>query len=129
MSVKIFYPNKNGKIEFTKEELEKLLDEVYREGQRHCNCGRPWTYSTPYRSLNATNTSESNIREVLDISYCNHDNKITGMEAGTDASVATTTANTASPDVYHIKELTKEECEKLGEKLTQIFNDPFLYSF
>lgn len=32
MKVKIFIPNSNGKIEFTKDELEKLLDEVYQEG-------------------------------------------------------------------------------------------------
>lgn len=33
MKVKIFYPNEEGKIEFTKEELEKLIDEVYEEGR------------------------------------------------------------------------------------------------
>jgi len=30
--VKIFTPNKNGKIEFTKEELEALLNEVWHDG-------------------------------------------------------------------------------------------------
>lgn len=32
MRIKIFTPNNNGKIEFTKEELEKLLEEAYQEG-------------------------------------------------------------------------------------------------
>ena len=29
---KVFTPNANKKVEFTKEELEKLLNEVYNEG-------------------------------------------------------------------------------------------------
>lgn len=30
--VKVFTPNKNGKIEFTKDELEALLNEVWQDG-------------------------------------------------------------------------------------------------
>ena len=33
--VKVFTPNKNGKIEFTKEELEALLNEVWNDGYNH----------------------------------------------------------------------------------------------
>lgn len=33
MKVKVFTTNEKGKIEFTKEELEKLLDEVYQDGR------------------------------------------------------------------------------------------------
>lgn len=33
MKVRVFYPNKDNKIEFTKQQLEKLLDEVYEEGR------------------------------------------------------------------------------------------------
>ena len=32
MKVKIFYPNDAGNIEFTKHDLEELLEEVYNEG-------------------------------------------------------------------------------------------------
>lgn len=32
MRIKIFTPNENGKIELTKEELEKLLNESYQHG-------------------------------------------------------------------------------------------------
>ena len=32
MRIKIFTPNKNGKIELTKEELENLLNEAYKQG-------------------------------------------------------------------------------------------------
>ena len=32
MKIKILYPNENGKLEFSKTELEKLLTEAYNEG-------------------------------------------------------------------------------------------------
>lgn len=54
--VKVFTTNKNGKIEFTKEELENILNEVWNDGyNRH---GTYWwsspTISTPYYSTSAT---------------------------------------------------------------------------
>lgn len=32
MKIKVFYPDRDGRISFTKKELEELLDEVYKEG-------------------------------------------------------------------------------------------------
>lgn len=32
MKIKVFYPNQQGKLEFTKKELEELLNEAYHEG-------------------------------------------------------------------------------------------------
>lgn len=46
--VKVFTPNKNGKIEFSKKELEKLLNEVWRDGYNSNNnyyWYSPWYYS------------------------------------------------------------------------------------
>ena len=50
MQIKVFTTNHNGKIEFTKAELEKLLNETYAEGQKNCNCGNgiTWTAPNPY---------------------------------------------------------------------------------
>ena len=45
MKVKVFYPDRNGNIVFSKKELEDLLDEVYREGY---NDARPYYWTTPY---------------------------------------------------------------------------------
>lgn len=45
MKIKVFYPDRDGRISFTKKELEDLLDEVYREGY---NDGRPYTWTSPY---------------------------------------------------------------------------------
>ena len=33
MKIRYFYPNKDDKIEFTREELEKLINDVYDEGK------------------------------------------------------------------------------------------------
>ena len=60
MKVKVFYPNREGKIEFTRQELEKLLDEVYREGQKDCNCSKSWTWTTPYYNGSLTSNSTTN---------------------------------------------------------------------
>ena len=60
MKVKVFYPNREGKIEFTRQELEKLLDEVYREGQKDCNCNKSWTWTTPYYNGSLTSNSSTN---------------------------------------------------------------------
>lgn len=46
--IKVFTVNENGKIEFTKAELEKLLNDVYAEGQRNCNCNNSLTWTSPY---------------------------------------------------------------------------------
>ena len=50
MSIKYFYPNKDDKIEFTKQELEKLINDVYEEGRIDGTkvwVGNP-TITTPY---------------------------------------------------------------------------------
>lgn len=60
MKIRVFSVNHNGKIEFTKAELERLLNEVYAEGQNDCNCGRiTWTnpYITPYITCSDSTTT------------------------------------------------------------------------
>lgn len=71
MKVRVFYPNKDGKIEFTKQQLEKLLDEVYEEGRaKGWNEGydarRPITITYPYtpywyNDYTTTTTSTPNL--------------------------------------------------------------------
>lgn len=57
MKVRVFYPNKDNKIEFTKKQLEELLNEVYEEGhtkgwEQGYSARRPTIISpyTPYWS-------------------------------------------------------------------------------
>ena len=50
MLIKYFYPNKDDKIEFTRKELEKLINDVYEEGRTEGTkvwIGNP-TITTPY---------------------------------------------------------------------------------
>ena len=78
MMVKVFQSNANGKIEFTRAELEKLLNEVYNAGH---DAGysegksNQWTWTSPYLStststINATD-STSHSSNAIDNLICN----------------------------------------------------------
>lgn len=56
--IRVFPHNEKGKIEFTKEELQKLLNEVYNEGKMdsytiYYGCST----TTPYYPTNTTSNS------------------------------------------------------------------------
>ena len=60
--IKVFTLNKNNKIELTKEELQKLLDDSYWEGYSN-GYSKGWTYTTPswnYRDYITCSTSTTN---------------------------------------------------------------------
>lgn len=56
VKVIIIEKNKNGKIELTKEELQKMLDEVYTQG---CSDGKRSMIPTTYPSCPWTVTCDS----------------------------------------------------------------------
>ncbi len=58
MRIKIFTPNEYGRIELTKEELEKLLNESYQQGW---NDKPNYYYNQPYYTLcsNTANTADA----------------------------------------------------------------------
>ena len=61
--VKVFTPNKDGKIEFTKDELEKLLNEVWWDGKNHnvyCWSSPSW-YPTWYSTTKTATVNGDNI--------------------------------------------------------------------
>ena len=80
MKVKVFQTNNQGKVEFTRAELEKLLNEVYTEGYKDGEVsGRSqnWTWtapyisSTPYRGdIVYTNTTTEDNKENIDKLTC-----------------------------------------------------------
>ena len=51
--VKTFTQNKDGKIEFTRDELEKLLNEVWWDGKNHAT----YTWASPYWQTITTPTA------------------------------------------------------------------------
>ena len=82
MKIKIFCPNTNGKLEFTKEELEKLLNEAYNDGYRDGNYSRTWTYTYPSITCNSSdstateraiisNLADSTSAKSESYNYCN----------------------------------------------------------
>lgn len=78
MSVKVFQTNKAGKIEFTRCELEKLLNETYNEGYRdgenHAKSSY-WTWTSPNISTHTYPT----------ITYCNSTDPIDNLIMGNTA--------------------------------------------
>ena len=90
MIVKVFESNNNGKIEFTRCELEKLLNEVYTKGY---NVGysegshKSWTWTSP--SLN--------YRDINTISTSDHTTPISNLTcSSTDGAITSTTADSNS---------------------------------
>ena len=57
--VKVFTENSNGKIEFTKDELERLLNEVWRDG--YSSNRSYWWTSPTFTTTPLTNTKEYTI--------------------------------------------------------------------
>lgn len=52
MKIRYFYPNKDDKIEFTREELERLINDVYDEGKEDgMRLAQPSTITVPARII------------------------------------------------------------------------------
>ena len=105
MKVKVFQTNSNGKIEFTPAELEKLLTDIYEEGQRNCNCTKNITWTNPcttlYRDTVATNlATENNKEETCECANPSHK---------------------AYPSIT-MKELSKEDKERVSKEITNLLN-------
>ena len=56
--IKVFNINKDGKIELTKEQLEKLLNETYDEGYQEA-LEKQFTWSPPYYTNETTLLNDS----------------------------------------------------------------------
>lgn len=91
MSVKVFQTNKAGKIEFTRCELEKLLNETYNEGYRdgenHAKSSY-WTWTSP--SISTTNYPT--------ITYRNSTDPIDGLISGNTTINSATNATISTTD-------------------------------
>ena len=88
MKVKVFQPNYNGKIEFTRAELEKLLNETYtdgfRDGEAYQREKSNWTWTSPYVNscdgITLTNAVDTKTTADKTIPNCNAD-KISTLNA------------------------------------------------
>ena len=110
MSVKVFQTNKAGKIEFTRCELEKLLNETYKEGyadgEAHAKKDY-WTWISPaVTTTNYPSISYSNSTRAIDDLTCgttttncisNENDKILAVAEPKDAIKVESTAITNAP--------------------------------
>lgn len=106
MSVKVFQTNSNGKIEFTRAELEKLLNDTYKEGHRDGEAkanNSYWTWTAP----TLTNTP-----------LINYGGNLSSIRSTPD-SVTITCAN-AEVDADAIAKLTVPKEEADAHKITAI---------
>lgn len=134
MKVKIFQPNARGKIEFTRAELEKLLNEIYEEGRKDCERTHhyPFVYNTPYYDT-ITNTITTSGASINSTSASDSIDKLTCNSVTTDNACAnsfTTPSftltigdiNTDSTNKQKINQQVQEIIDKFKNAQT---NDPF----
>lgn len=91
MMVKVFQSNANGKIEFTRAELEKLLNEVYKKGYdtgTYDTKQNYWTWTSPsISSLRAPSvTYATNTTTSIDNLRCDNASKVATLESDTAKS-------------------------------------------
>ena len=133
MKVKVFECNHNGKIEFTRAELEKLLNEVYNDGYREGKDSHSWTWTSPYYtgtdstlSSNKTPINQATITSTK--TEINKDllNQICGTpEYTAEAPQITTTSNSTKPNAYTVTMKCNEaDINKAADALRELLNNP-----
>ena len=114
MKVKVFQSNHNGKIEFTRAELEKLLNEVYTDGYNEGKSSH-WTWTSPYvNSCNGiTLTNAIDTKTVTDKTDSNY------------ISTSNTTLNSTNTIDNQIKSNPSYTVKVNGTDISKLVNDIF----
>lgn len=97
MKIKIMFPNRDGRLEFTKQELEKLLEEAYNEGYRDGSRSNSSGTISYYGGLTGSPS----------ISYCTADNGITAKVIG-DSITADSINGCVTIDALELKKSISE---------------------
>ena len=124
MKVKVFQPNNHGKIEFTRAELEKLLNEIYEEGRKDCERAHnyPFIYNTPYYggSITGTTTTISSAKatDSIDKLTCN---SVT-QDGANGASLSTPTYTISIGDVKINQDEIATRAREILDDLTNAQN-------
>ena len=104
--IKVFTVNGNGKIEFTKAELEKLLNDTYEEGQKNCKCNSTVTWNPSWTSPYINTTPNSGT--VL----CNDSCENSNANASADH-------NSTNPTIT-MKQLSEQDRKRVGEEIAKL---------
>ena len=126
MKVKVFETNHNGKIEFTRAELEKLLNEVYTEGYRDGESSGSWTWTKPYLN-NALCSNDTATIATCDTKIDKDTlNQIAGTTSVTETPKTITTAtNSEKPNTYTVTMKCNEaDINRAADALRELLNEP-----
>lgn len=128
--VRIFYPDKNNKLSFSKDELEKLINEVYQEGYNDAKnewCTITYPSTTPYSSLSPYYTATT--ATTVDCKDCITSDKADKVTISNNAAIGTYTADgslangTGSYKVSATCPNSKTEVENIITDLKNIFGE------
>jgi len=126
MKVKVFQPNHYGKIEFTRAELEKLLNEVYSDGYREGESdvrSRTWTWTSPYLTntpyYGTISACSTDANKSVDGLICKSINTNTTSKSNIDSSITTCAS---VPSTYTI-ELGKHDSEAISKAVNEIVSN------
>lgn len=132
MKVKVFQTNSHGKIEFTRAELEKLLNEVYdggfRDGEVVQREKSTWTWTSPYvynYDLGTTTTSSTNMpltinsstTQPVDNLTCNATPSATFTVGSVDKETAAKHVNEVLEAFTHLKNQPNDVFTSLAKEL------------
>ena len=103
--IKIFYPNSVGKIELTKEDLEKLLKEAYNEGYDKGRYYQNTYYSPYYCATTLTGSANNCVSGRISSIDCGVDSALTSINslASTDLVISA-----ADKDAHEINNCSDE---------------------
>lgn len=112
MMVKVFQSNANGKIEFTRAELEKLLNEVYKKGYdtgAYDTKQNYWTWTSPYISTTNLRTPEAtyatNTSSPIDNLRCDNASEVANLKPTKHEADALETKITPSSITVQLKDV------------------------
>lgn len=120
MKVKVFQPNHNGKIEFTRAELERLLNEIYNDGYREGEAAgqkHSWTWTSPYITNHTYSATASDTT---------NDNRIDKLTCSCDSAkdkgiteIVPTFAETKNVPSYTVS-IGREDVDKLTQTINSL---------
>ena len=126
MMVKVFETNNNGKIEFTRAELEKLLNEIYNNGYNEGKISNTWTWTSPYLNSTLCSNDSATITSTntkIDKELLNQISNVT--ESKVEAPKITTTNNSTKPNAYTVTmKCSEADINKAADALRELLNAP-----
>ena len=116
MKIKVFYPNNKGEIVFTKDELEKLLDEVYDAGYSDGR-SRYWTWTSPSITTPYYYTTCGNSNSTITTAASSADSSPLTIKYGDGPRV------TLDDDTVYINQTSTGKSFSLNDYVTNLVKD------